>query len=569
MIIFKEIRYQNILSVGNDFITIKLNRSKTTLIKGPNGSGKTTLIVALIFALYGKTYINVNKNQLVNSITSKNLLVELDFSIGSNDYMVRRGIKPNIFEIYQNGSLINQSADIKEYQDLLEKSIVKINYKSFIQIVVLGSTNYIPFMELSAADRRSVVEDLLTIQIFSIMNSILKTRIDMNKSETKDIEQAIALLDQEINLNETHIRAMKAYDQEIIETKETLKDSLIDKIEDLRSESLDLQEEIEALELSISDESKMNDKKSKIIDYESKIESKIKSLNKEIKFYEDNEHCPVCSQSIDKDFKEDKIKCKNDSHLSMKDALSKLQDQFSALDSRLSEIRKINTLISSKLSESRSITSNINSYLSSIESIENEIKKLKDVKPSNVSTTDIENLRAKLSILNKKKYDLVAQKEIYDVSSSLLKDGGIKTRVIRQYVPIINKLVNKYLSELDFYVQFELDEKFNETIKSRYRDEFSYSSFSEGQKARINTAIMFAWRDLARIRNSASTNLLIMDEITDSSLDDQGTEDFLRIIDNMSSETNIFIISHHGDRLEDKFHSKIEFKLVKNFTKIV
>lgn len=569
MILFKKLRWQNLLSTGNQFTEILLNKSKSTLIVGENGAGKSTILDALSFALYGRPFRNINKPQLMNSITGKGLVVEVEFSVGRKDFMIRRGMKPGIFEVYQNGILINQNSDVREYQEMVEKTILKMNHKSFAQIVVLGSANYIPFMQLSAGDRRAVIEDLLDIQIFSVMNTLLKEKIAANKIAIRDAEYQIDLVEQKIEMTQRHIASLQTNNDDLIKTKNDLVHELNDKISQAQSDAADLSTQVEALYLQISDSEKVLAKRKKILELEGKLESRIKSLRKEVEFFHDHDNCPTCKQGIDHEFKSTRIEDRSMQLVDVEDAFKKLETEIQNVDTRINEITAINTSITRINNQISNHNNDIRAWNNSISTLEKEIAGIRaNTSQIDTSINEIDGLKNDQKKFHKTKYDLVDERELLDVSSSLLKDSGIKTRIIRQYVPIINKLVNKYLAALDFFVNFELDEKFNETIKSRFRDEFSYASFSEGEKMRIDLALMFTWRAIAKLRNSASTNLLIMDEVFDSSLDVGGTEEFLKILDGLTQDSNVFIISHKGDQLYDKFHSVIKFEKHKNFSRI-
>lgn len=569
MILFKKLRWQNLLSTGNQFTEVLLNKSKSTLIVGENGAGKSTILDALSFVLYGKPFRNINKPQLLNSITGKALLVEVEFSIGSKDYMIRRGIKPGVFEVFQNGNLINQNSDVREYQDMLEKTILKMNHKSFGQIVVLGSANYVPFMQLNAGERRAVIEDLLDIQIFSVMNSLLKDKINTNKSDIRDAEYQIELIDQKIEMTLKHISSLQTNNDELIAGKEKMVSDLESQIHEAFQQIDSINGQINKLSEMISDTDVVNNKKTKILELESNLETRIRALKKEVNFFHDHDNCPTCKQGIDHDFKTERLNNRQTQLAEVEEAMSKLDGKITAINNRIQEISDVNAQITSLNSEITICNSDIRSWNNSIDTLKKEIETIRaNTTQIDNSQHEIDELRKDHARKNKRKYDLLDQKEILDISSSLLKDGGIKTRIIKQYVPIINKLVNKYLAALDFFVNFELDEKFNETIKSRFRDEFSYASFSEGEKMRIDLALMFTWRAIAKLRNSASTNLLIMDEVFDSSLDVGGTEEFLKILDGLTTDSNVFIISHKGDQLYDKFHSVIRFEKHKNFSRI-
>lgn len=569
MIIFEKLRYQNILSTGNQFTEIFLNKAKSTLIVGENGAGKSTMIEAITFALYGKPFRNINKPQLMNSITGKNLLVELEFSIGKQNYMIRRGIKPTIFEIYQNGNLINQQAAARDDQEYLEKNILKLNFKSFSQIVVLGSANYVPFMQLPSNLRRGVVEDLLDIQIFSIMNSLLKDKISSNKADLNDNDYQINLCEQKIEMHNKHIDTLKANNDELIAQKKLKIAEHQEAVDVLSADTDILLEKVEKLNAEVADETRVLGRRSKLVQMESSIEDKIRKLKKEMAFYHDHDNCPTCKQGIDHDFKTQTIAKREEKSNELNQGLVKLEKEIEAANARMQEIEELNRSIAklnAKISDNNQQIKYLQRYIKDLNA---EIDAL--VEQGNKINTDVDETELyqnELKNLNKRREELSNFKAVLDVASHLLKDSGIKTKIIRQYVPIMNKLINKYLASLDFFVNFELDESFNETIKSRFRDDFSYASFSEGEKMRIDLALMFTWRAIAKLRNSASTNLLIMDEVFDSSLDSAGTDEFLKILESLTQDTNTFIISHKGDQLYDKFHSVIKFEKHANFSRI-
>ena len=557
------------LSTGNQFTEVALDRSKSTLIVGENGAGKSTILDALSFALYGKPFRNINKPQLVNSMTQKNLVVECEFMVGSKHFCVKRGIKPQLFEIYQNGEMINQNSSARDYQEYLEKSILKLSFKSFGQIVILGSANYLPFMQLPAHARREVIEDLLDIQIFTTMNNLLKEKITANKAAISEADYQINLIDNKIELTNKHINSLKTNNDHLIKQKQELIDELMGEI--LLTEMVLTRENNKITEKSvlIADSDKVNSKRTKLIELESQLESKIRTLKKEITFYHDNDSCPTCRQGIDHDFKNETISEREVKQNEVTDALSKIETEINAINDRVNEITEINkeiTAINTKISE---LNSDIRSWNNSIRTIQTEIDGLeKNTAVIDESRDDLDLLNSQLGIQQKHKEDFANERSVIEVAGVLLKDSGIKTRIIKQYVPIMNKLINKYLAAMDFFVQFELDENFNETIRSRYRDDFSYASFSEGEKMRIDLSLMFTWRAIAKLRNSASTNLLIMDEVFDSSLDVGGTEEFLKILEGLTGDTNTFVISHKGDQLYDKFHSVVKFEKHANFSRI-
>lgn len=569
MILFKAIRWQNMLSTGNQFTEVALDRSKSTLIVGENGAGKSTILDALSFALYGKPFRNINKPQLLNSMTQKNLVVECEFMVGSKHFRVKRGIKPQIFEIYQNGEMINQNSSARDYQEYLEKSILKLSFKSFGQIVILGSANYLPFMQLPAHARREVIEDLLDIQIFTTMNNLLKEKITTNKAAITDTDYQINLIENKIELTQKHIDSLKTNNDHLIKQKQELIDELMGEI--LLTEMALTRENNKLKDMldQITDADKVNSKRTKLIELESQLETKIRSLKKEITFYHDNDSCPTCRQGIDHDFKNETISERETKQNEVSDALAKIEEEINAINERVNQISEINkeiTAVNTKISE---LNSDIRSWNNSIRTLQTEIDGLeKNTGVIDESKEDLHVLNSHLTVQQKYKEELANERSVIEVAGVLLKDSGIKTRIIKQYVPIMNKLINKYLAAMDFFVQFELDENFNEKIKSRFRDEFSYASFSEGEKMRIDLALMFTWRAIAKLRNSASTNLLIMDEVFDSSLDVGGTEEFLKILEGLTGDTNTFIISHKGDQLYDKFHSVIKFEKHANFSRI-
>lgn len=567
MIYFTKIKWKNFLSTGNIFTEIVLNKNKNTLIIGENGSGKSTLLDALTFALFGKAFRNINKPQLLNTINRKDMVVELYFNIGSNHYKIIRGIKPNIFEVYMNDVLLNQSAESKDYQEILEKQIIKVNYKSFCQVVVLGSATFQPFMQLAKGQRREVIEDLLDLQIFTNMNSILKNKISLNN---EDINQCVLkqnLIEQKIKLIQEHLLELEKNNTEIIEEKKLLLNNVISDIEKYDQTFIDNNNEIKLLKSKIKSESKIKTKIKEIEKLKNKIEVNLSLIQNEIDFFNNHKDCPTCKQSIEESFKDkilnDKILKKEE----IDDGLKKLFVEYKKTNDKLTTINSIIDKINNLELEEFKIKNKLSHLKDKKEQLENEIKKLQHV-TRNENDTRISDLEIELKGVNATYKELIDLKNIYNASSLLLKDNGIKSRIIKQYIPVINKLINKYLSSLDFFVQFELNEEFEETIKSRYRDVFSYASFSEGEKMKINLAILFTWRAIAKLRNSINTNLLIMDEVFDSSLDSNGVEEFIKILNDMTGDSNTFIISHKRDQLLDKFENVIKFEKKKNFSKI-
>jgi DNA repair exonuclease SbcCD ATPase subunit len=567
MIIFKKLRWKNFLSTGNVFTEINLNEHNTTLIVGENGAGKSTMLDALSFALFSKAFRKINKPQLINSITQKGLVVEVEFSIGVNNYKIIRGIKPHIFEVYQNDNLMNQSAEMKDYQEILEKQIIKVNHKSFSQVVVLGSATFQPFMQLSPAQRRDIIEDLLDLQIFTTMNVLLKDKITINTGNILEVTSKRKLVEEKIKLITEHLAEMQSNNEQMIAEKKSRIEETDKQISNLTDQYHEINNKINNSKEDVEDEPKIGKRINQLSQLRHKIEAKRALLDKDISFFKKHENCPTCTQIISSDFREKTVFDKSNEIETIDTALEDLVKQYDETNARLNDIIEIHANINSLQFETHKIKTKINSLVEYRDTLDEEIKNInkKTVEQDDTKITDLEK---EMVELKKSFNDLNEDKQILSAAGSLLKDGGIKARIIKQYVPVINKLINKYLSSMDFFVQFELNEEFNETIKSRFRDEFSYASFSEGEKMRINLAILFTWRSIAKLRNSISTNLLIMDEVFDSSLDSNGTEEFLKIIISLTSDTNTFIISHKTDQLYDKFSKVIKFEKKQNFSRI-
>lgn len=569
MLIFQKIRWKNFLSTGATFTEIDLNKNTNTLIIGENGAGKSTVLDALAFALFGKPYRNINKPQLVNSINQKECLVEVDFFIGSVAYKIRRGIKPAIFEILVDGKLLNQDSKSKDYQEYLETNIIKMNQKSFTQIVILGAASFTPFMQLSAADRREVIEDLLDIQIFSNMNTLVKEKQSAIRESLSTLKIKLEAAHEKVSLHKRHLDEMKKNNNEMVQQKQEEYDSNESTIQSNLDKVKELEDEVTTLFTKITDLESIRNKQKKLIGFESKIKDSIQKIETEFKFYHDNDNCPNCKQILEPKFKGEKIVDCELKFVEYNKGLSKLIDEQDTVATRLSEIDAVTKQISTHQSTIM-MTNNSTTHLQRNNmNLMREISKLKENKSVSVESMEqSEKLVKEIEDILDKRKDEYEQKRYYDLIAQLLKDGGIKTRIIKQYLPIINKTVNKYLSAMDFFVNFEMDEEFKETIKSRYRDAFSYENFSEGEKQKIDLALLLTWRTIAKLKNSVNTNLLVLDETFDSSLDTKGTDSLLQILNTLSDKTNIFVISHK-DQLHDKFSSSIRFEKKKNFSRAI
>jgi DNA repair exonuclease SbcCD ATPase subunit len=569
MIIFQKVRWKNFLSTGNSFTEIDFQRSPNTLIIGNNGAGKSTILDALCFGLFGKPFRKINKPQLVNSINNSNVVVEIEFAIGKKEYKVVRGIKPNVFEVWHNGIMVDQNAASKDYQEHLEKFILKLNFKSFTQVVILGSASFVPFMQLTPADRRAIIEDLLDIGIFSSMNGVVKERMSEIKEQTTANKYQMELAAEKIKFQKQNIEEHKTRSDTEIEKKRKEVNESIDQNFTLQKDISLIQNHIDVLQSKIQDKLSIEKKSTKLVQLESKLESRLKKLEKEYKFYEENHDCPTCKQGIVEEFRHSQLsgidKTKGEIGVGIADIETKIQ----TANNRIEQIQKIVKHIqehNNEIVKHNSTISAINTY---INKLQREIEELAATKDNLEDENDkLKELQQELGELVNKQKEISEQKQYYEYAGSLLKDTGIKTKIIRQYLPIMNKLINKYLTAMDFFVNFNINESFEETIKSRHRDEFSYANFSEGEKMRIDLALLFTWRQIAKLKNSTNTNLLILDEVFDSSLDGVGTEEFLKLIHEMGNESNVFVISHKGDQLFDKFRSVIRFEKKNNFSQI-
>ena len=571
MITFQTIRWKNFLSTGNAFTEVALNKKQTTLIVGENGSGKSTLLDAICFGLFGKPYRKINKPQLINAINKKDMVVEIEFNIGTKQYKIIRGTNPNIFEIYQQGELIDQDAASKDYQKYLEQTILKLNYKSFIQIVILGSASFTPFMQLPAVTRREIIEDILDIQIFTTMNTVLKENLTTLKESITQSESRLQLIRQKSEIQMNYLVTLKNNKEKRTEELEQQIQQTIEKIE-VNKKVLDdlLIPQKDQLQNELSVFGNLSQNIMSVEEYRRNYHADTVKLEKEIRFYQNTELCPTCQQHLDKNFIAEMLNEKLQDKTKLESSLQKINDKLA----ELSRKRQDQQAIESKLSEvEQRIRERMNVIL-----VDSRFAGTLKTELENIlmDSSDIEKEKSKLELLvndgveEEKEKDRLTQDKYYmDAASRLLKDNGIKTIIIRQYLDAINKYINKYLTAMDFFVQFTLDEEFNESIKSRYRDEFSYASFSEGEKQRIDLALLFTWRAIAKIKNSTNTNLLILDEVFDSSLDTTGTEFVMHLLNTIDTDTHVFVISHKGDQLFDKFDTQIKFEKKNNYSVMV
>ena len=570
MIIFRNIRFRNFLSTGNNWTEIDFDKFKTTLVVGHNGAGKSTMLDALAFALFGKPHRNINKPQLVNTINNKDCMVEVRFDVAGSRYKVVRGIKPQKFEIWKDDQLLNQSSHAKEYQRILEQNILKLNHKSFHQIVVLGSSSFVPFMQLPAQHRRDVIEDLLDINIFSKMNQILKEKNSLIKEELRQLDYDLELKKEKIELQSKYIKEVQALSDDQIEEKENEIFLAEDSITNLQQENATTSDEIEKLSEGLEEGlKKNNDKKQTLLHYGAEFNQKIKALVRDSKFYEENDTCPTCSQDINQDLRSEKLSTAKTKASEIQKALDDVAEQSATVESALERLNDASNEIRTK-------TALISGNNREIVRLQGQIKVLGDaISKIRGNDGDVAKASADLDNLKQEKADLFENRMYINETLSyntvileMLKDTGIKTKIIKQYLPVINQFINRYLQILDFFIHFNLDESFSETIRSRHRDSFSYDSFSEGEKQRIDLSLLFTWRQIAKMKNSVSTNLLILDETFDSSLDYEGIDNLMKIVHTLDDDTNVFIISHKGEMLDGKFANRLEFTKEKNFSRI-
>ena len=567
---FHSVQYRNFLSTGNNFTKIELDKAPTTLIVGANGAGKSTMLDALSFGLFGKPYRNINKPQLINTINSKDCVVEVEFSVGPSRYKVIRGIKPNVFEIYKNGEVINESSHAKEFQKLLEQNILKLNHKSFHQIVVLGSSSFIPFMQLTAAHRREVIEDLLDINIFSKMNIVLKDNIASLKDKIRDAAHQVDIVKNKIEVQRKYISDIKNLNEEKNREKQIEIKAQEDTIEQIHNENEEIQKTLAEKYDQVSDRLAEAGQSFQADQHkQTQLKTEMNRLVKEDKFFQDNDICPTCTQEIDQTIKEQKSKGISAQAKKIQKTFQTLEEQLSAGKALVDELQEQSKQSMELQSTLRDNNTKISMSRKLIQRLEQEITNTSDSKDNIVQANkDLEDFIDEKDNLLTQKLELSEEYDYSSVIADMLKDTGIKTKIIRQYLPVMNKLVNQYLQTLDFFVHFELNESFGETIRSRHRDTFSYDSFSEGEKQRIDLALLFTWRQIAKMKNSVATNLLILDETFDSSLDNDGVENLFKIIHTLGADTNVFVISHKGEILDGRFKSKMEFYKDKNFSKM-
>ena len=569
MIVFKYISWKNFLSTGNTANKVDLNKDPTTLIVGKNGEGKSTILDALTFSLFNKPFRDVNKGQLVNSINQKNCVVEIEFSIGAVEYKVIRGMKPNIFEIYQNGNLINQDSASKDYQSVLEQQILKLNYKTFTQVVILGSASFVPFMQLPSGQRREVIEDILDIKIFSTMNSLLKERITETKEEIKSLDTDLRIITEQAKSQKSLIDSLQNSKDHNVKVIKDKIDSNITEIND-KTQIVDvLNKDVEELNQKLSTKSDVDKNIELCKTNMNKLQQKMSQADEHIEFFTGNQTCPSCEQGIQHEHKDKIVQKISHEKQELNNGISTLNSAYTKLSQDLEDKRELlkqiqdkNILISTEISA-------MNLLIKANKEYEKEIGEMSIQGNIETEKETLKNLANEALEKNNVKIEYMRQKNLQDIASVLLKDTGIKTTIIKEYLPAMNKLINKYLSAMDFFVKFDLDESFNEKIRSRFRDEFTYASFSEGEKMRIDLAILFTWRQIAKMKNSVNTNLLILDEIFDSSLDVAGTDYFLSVMNQLGENSNVFVISHKGDVMVDKFKNNIRFEKTNDFSTVV
>ena len=568
MIIFQKITWRNFLSTGNTPIEINLREHPTTLVIGKNGSGKSTVLDALCFALFNKPYRIIKKDQMINTINNADSMVEVWFSVGPKNYQVRRGIKPNVFEIYEDGVLINQNASGVDYQKYLETNIMKLNYRSFCQVVILGSSSYEPFMKMRASYRRDVIEEILDIKVFASMNILLRGRQQELTKEITTLRHNVDLIENKVELQEQHYNELSKRDTDLISLKQKdIEKAQQDKRDYMfRIESLN--KEITKNQLKITDKTKVSTKMTQLQKLEAKIDQNLKTHKKALKFFEENTSCPVCTQEIQSDFRQKKVNEEKEQVLKLQDGYKKLLSEITKHEEKIGELDTVSDRIRNIETNVAKLNTSIDELKRYSDRLEDEIEKLRveDVSGLNIKE-EIAKLKQELVVTKEQRDQVIDDKKYVDVLRQIVDDSGARAQIIKKYLPVMNTLINQYLQSMDFFVSFHLDEEFKETVKSRHMDTFNYNNFSEGEKMRIDLALLFTWRSIAKMKNSVNTNLLILDEIFDSSLDGQGTDDFFKIIKTLTKE-NIYIISHKGDIMFDKFTNIIKFEKYQNFTRV-
>jgi DNA repair exonuclease SbcCD ATPase subunit len=571
MILFKRIAYRNFLSSGNQPTEIKFTDTQTTLIVGANGSGKSTMLDALCFGLFNKAFRKITKGQLVNSTNEKECLVEIDFSIGTKEYKVKRGIKPNIFEIWIDGALQNQAASSADQQKQLEDNILKLNYKSFTQIVILGSASFVPFMQLSTANRREVVEDLLDIKIFSAMNAVIKDRIKNTNDKIKELSLKQSMTEEKVVMQKEFIESIEKSGKENIEKKKDKITSITTYIDQLTAENVQKVEEVlNTLQPQLENVLDASKKLKQLSNLKGKISEKVSSITEQHKFFNNNSVCPTCTQTIEEEFRLNKVSESETKAKELQQGYNELKEAIQQEEKREREFNVVSKEISSLNNEISNNNVKISQLNKQSRDLDQEIQDITNkIKNRNTERRVLNELEQTLDLIQTEKAKNKEDVSYFDFAHSLMKDGGIKGKIIKKYLPLMNQQINKYLQMMDFYINFTLDEEFNEKIKSPIHEDFTYESFSEGEKMRINLAILFTWRELARMKNSVNTNLLILDEVFDSSLDFMGTDYFTKIIKYVIKDTNIFVISHKTDELIDKFDRVVKFDKVKGFSKMI
>lgn len=571
MLKFKNVKWKNFLSTGDKYTEVSLTRSPSTLIVGQNGAGKSTMLDALSFGLFGKPHRNINKPQLINSINGKGCEVQVEFEVGGVNFNIVRGIKPNKFEIWQNDIMINQDSNSRDYQKFLEQNVLKLNHKSFHQIVVLGSSSFIPFMQLSTNHRREVIEDLLDIQVFTKMNGLLRERSSKIKEDMVNVNHQLDMIKEKMDLQRKHIKNIESINAEQIASKQSSATEKINAITALQESNNELSAFIEThMTETTAKMTKLNDKKTKLNNFNFQITENIKKVVADAKFYTEHDTCPTCTQEIGEEIKTTKIAEAKARAVELKTGQTELNSAMDQVAADILDVESFQTQIFNSQSQINTNNSQIKLLQSDIDKLSKEVIALSNNSGDlSEATAELEELSIDRDMLHDEKLNLVDLRTYHEVISEMLKDTGIKTKVIKQYLPVMNKLINHYLQVLDFFVSFNLNENFEETIRSRHRDDFTYSSFSEGEKMKIDLALLFTWRQIAKMKNSASTNLLVLDEVMDSSLDQDGLDNFMKIIDALGTDTNLFVISHKGEVLESKFRSKINFVKSNNFSVIL